>query len=53
MGEHKNKSEIYPEIKSLKNKGYEPIFFDTTKQKDKRRFTKIFDIKLNNKRINK
>ena len=48
MGEQKNKSEIYPEIISLKNKGYEPIFFDTTKQKDKRSFTKIFDIKLNN-----
>ena len=52
MGKHKSNldtiKEIYPEIASLKNKGYEPIFFDTTKQKDKRRFTKIFDIKLNN-----
>ena len=35
MGEHKNKSEIYPEIISLKNKGYEPIFLILQNRKTK------------------
>ena len=39
--------ELKEEIKSINDKGFNTVLIRDNDQKDKRRFTKIFDIKLN------
>ena len=39
--------EVKEEIKSINDKGFNTVLIRDKDQKDKRRFTKIFDIKLN------
>ncbi len=40
-------NELKEEIKSINDKGYNTVLIKDKDQRDKRRFTKIFDIKLN------
>ena len=39
--------ELKEEIKSINDKGFNTVLIRDKDQRDKRRFTKIFDIKLN------
>ncbi len=41
-----SKIELTEEIKSIEDKGFNTLLITDTKRRDKRRFTKIFDIKL-------
>ena len=44
---HETKQDLKKEISSIENKGYNTILIHDREHKDKRRFTKIFDIRLN------